>query len=121
MAAPTGSAQADVIYLHKRLVKLGQTPVAVILNRSDETLAPWVEVLRKASGGWPALGVALEQVDLEAKSRKRAGDRLAAGITKYIGSATQVRTPTIEASDPAVIVKGLATALTKHLKTLAGR
>lgn len=121
VAAPTGSAQADVVYLHKRLGKLGQTPVAVILNRSDETLAPWVEVLRKAAGGWPALGVALEQVDLEAKARKRAGDRLASGLTKLIAGATQVRTPTIEASDPAVIVKGLATALVPHLKTLAGR
>ena len=121
VAAPSGSAQADAVFLHKRLGKLEQRPVGVILNRSDESPPPWLEVLRKTSTGWPALGAAIAQVDLELKTRRRAGDRLASGLTKSIGTVTQIRTPTIEAADPAVIVRGLATALTPHLDVLAGR
>lgn len=121
VSAPTGSAQADVVFLHKKLAKLEHTPVGVILNRSDETAPPWLEVLRKASPGWPALGAAIEQVDLELKTRRRAGDRLAAGLTRSIGAIPQIRTPTIEAADPAIIVRGLATALTPHLDRLAGK
>jgi anion-transporting ArsA/GET3 family ATPase len=121
VAAPSGSAQADAVFLHKRLGKLEQRPVGVILNRSDESPPPWLEVLRKSATGWPALGAAIAQVDLELKTRRRAGDRLASGLTKSIGTVTQIRTPTIEAADPAVIVRGLATALTPHLDVLAGR
>jgi anion-transporting ArsA/GET3 family ATPase len=121
VAAPTGSAQADVVFLHKRLARLKQTPVGVILNRSDERAPPWLEVLRKAAPGWPALGAAIEQVDLEQKTRRHAGDRLATGLARAIGTVPQVRTPTIEAADPAVIVRGLATALTPKLDQLAGK
>jgi hypothetical protein len=121
VAAPSGSAQADAVFLHKRLGRLEQRPVGVIVNRSDESPPPWLEVLRKTSTGWPALGAAIAQVDLELKTRRRAGDRLASGLTKSIGTVAQIRTPTIEAADPAVIVRGLATALTPHLDVLAGR
>jgi len=95
--------------------------VGVILNRSDESPPPWLEVLRKSAGGWPALGAAIAQVDLELKTRRRAGDRLSDGLKKAIGQVPQLRTPTIEAADPAVIVRGLATALTPSLEQLAGR
>ncbi len=121
VAAPSGSAQADVVFLHKKLAKLEQTPVGVILNRSDEAAPPWVEVLRKAAPGWPALGAAIEQVDLELKTRRHAGDRLARGLAKQIGRVPQIRTPTIEAADPTIIVRGLATALAPHLDLLVGK
>jgi hypothetical protein len=121
VTAPSGSAMADAIFLHKKLGRLDQRSVGVILNRSDESPPPWLEVLRKAAPGWPAIGTALEQVDLELKTRRRAGDRLSDGLKKGIGAVPQLRTPTIEAADPAVIVRGLATALTPHLDTLAGR
>ncbi len=121
VAAPSGSAQADAIFLHKKLGRLDQMPVGVILNRSDESAPPWLETLKGAAPGWPALGAAIAQVDLELKTRRRSGDRLSAGLTKAIGTVPQVRTPTIEAADPTVIVRGLATALMPHLDRLAGR
>lgn len=121
VSAPTGSAQADVVFLHKRLGKLGSSPVAVLLNRSDEQPPAWVETLHKTASGWPAIAAAIQQVEVEFKTRKRAGDRLAQGLTKSIGSVLQVRTPTIEASDPAVIVRELATRLEPSLDRITGR
>lgn len=120
VASPSGAAEADAIFLHKRLARLSQRPVGVILNRSDETPPPWLETLRTTAPGWPAIGSAIAQVELELKTRKRAGDRLASGLAKAMGAVPQVRTPTIEAADPAVVVRGLATALEPHLEALAG-
>lgn len=121
VAAPSGSAQADVVFLNKRLLRLKQTPTAILLNRSDTTSPPWLEVIKKASGGWPALGAAITQVEVELASRKRQGDRLATVLTKEIGSVQQLRLPTIEASDPAIIVRELATQLEPHLAKLTSR
>ncbi len=121
VAAPSGSAQADAIFLHKRLGRLEQRPVGVILNRSDESPPPWLGVLREVAPSWPAIGSAIAQVELELKARRNAGDRLSSGLAKAIGDVPQLRTPTIEAADPAVIVRGLATALAPHLEVLAGR
>lgn len=121
VSAPTGSAQADVVYLHKRLLKLEQNASALLLNRSDDAPPPWLDVIKKASGGWPALGTAIGQVEVELASRKRSGDRLAAALTKDVKGVPQLRLPTIEASDPAVIVRELATKLTPHLSKLTPR
>jgi len=121
VAAPSGSAQADVVFLNKRLQRLKQIPTALLLNRSDTTSPPWLEVIKKASGGWPALGAAVTQVEVELAGRKRQGDRLATVLTKEIGSVQQLRLPTIEASDPAVIVRELATQLAPQLAKLTSR
>lgn len=118
VAAPTGSAQADAVFLSKRLARLDHTARAAVLNRADETAPPWVEVLKKAAPGWPALGGAIQQVEVELASRKRAGDRLAAALTKDLKSVPQVRLPTVEAADPAVVVRELATQLAPHLTKL---
>ena len=115
VSAPTGSAQADAVFLSKRLGKLNQTARAAVLNRADENAPPWVEVLKKAAPGWPALGGAIQQVEVELASRKRAGDRLAAALTKDLKTVPQVRLPTVEAADPAVVVRELATQLAPSL------
>ena len=118
VAAPTGSAQADAVYLSKKLGRLKQNTRAAVLNRADERTPPWVDVLRKAAPGWPALGVAIEQVEVELASRKRAGDRLAAALTKDLKGVPQLRLPTIEAADPALVVRELATQLAASLDKL---
>jgi len=119
VAAPTGSAQADAVFLSKRLGRLQQRARAAVLNRADEASPPWVGVLKKAAPGWPALGGAIEQVEVELASRKRAGDRLAAALAKDLKDVQQLRLPTIEASDPAVVVRELATTLGPSLGKLA--
>jgi anion-transporting ArsA/GET3 family ATPase len=120
VAAPTGSAQADAVFLSKRLAKLNQVARVAVLNRADEIAPPWVDVLKKAAPGWPALGGAIQQVEVELASRKRAGDRLAAALTKDLKLVPQLRLPTVEAADPAVVVRELATQLAPSLKKLAG-
>jgi anion-transporting ArsA/GET3 family ATPase len=121
VAAPSGSAQADLVYLFRRLGRLEQTPTALLLNRADDEPPPWLDVLRRASGGWPALKTAIDQVEVELATRKRAGDRLAAALTKDVKGTPQWRLPTIEASDPAVIVRELATRLAPELPKIAPR
>ncbi len=118
VSAPTGSAQADAVFLSKRLARLNQKARAAVLNRADETSPPWVAVLKAAAPGWPALGGAIQQVEVELASRKRAGDRLAAALTKDLKGVTQLRLPTVEAADPAVVVRELATQLAPALAKL---
>jgi anion-transporting ArsA/GET3 family ATPase len=118
VAAPTGSAQADAVFLSKRLGRLKQTARAAVLNRADERSPAWVDVLKGAAPGWPALGSAIQQVEVELASRKRAGDRLAATLTKDLRNVPQLRLPTVEAADPAVVVRELATELGKSLSKL---
>ena len=48
VAAPTAAARDDVLYLAKRLTKLGRVPRALVLNRADTAAAPYVTVLRRA-------------------------------------------------------------------------
>lgn len=118
VAAPTGSAQADAVFLSKRLGKLDHSARVAVLNRADEKAPGWVDVLKKAAPGWPALGGAIGQVEVELASRKRAGDRLAAALTKDLKNVPQLRLPTVEAADPAVVVRELATQLGPSLAKL---
>jgi anion-transporting ArsA/GET3 family ATPase len=119
VAAPSGSAQADVAFLAKRLAKLHHAPSALVLNRSDEQAPPWLGELRSEAPGWPPLGEALVQVEREFDVRKRAGDRLAIALSKELVRVPQIRLPTLESPDPAVIVRELATRMAPHLGTLA--
>jgi anion-transporting ArsA/GET3 family ATPase len=118
VSAPTGSAQADAVFLSRKLGRLHQTARAAVLNRADEHTPPWLDVLKKAAPGWPALGGAIQQVEVELASRKRAGDRLAAALTKDLRNVPQLRLPTVEAADPAVVVRELATELAPSLAKL---
>lgn len=118
VAAPTGSAQADVRFLARRLTRLNHAPTALVLNRSDEKEPAWLGTLRKEAPGWPPLGEAIRQVEHEFAVRRGAGDRLARALAKDISRAPQVRLPTLESPDPAVIVRELATRMDPHLSTL---
>ena len=115
VAAPSGAAQADAVYLDKKLRRLEQHATLALLNRADEGAPPWVEVLKKSAPGWPALGAAIQQVEVEIASRRRAGDRLAAALAKDLKGLPQLRLPTVEAADPALIVREVAARLAPHL------
>lgn len=121
VAAPSGSAQADAVFLAKRLKRMEQEASLVLLNRADEKPPAWVETLKQATVGWPALESALQQVEIEMASRRRAGDRLAQALKKDLAGLTQLRLPTVEAADPAVIVKDVAGRLGPELTKFAPR
>lgn len=118
VSAPTGSSQADVVFLAKRLTRLNHNPTALVLNRSDEAPPPWLATLKAAAPGWPALGEAIAQVEVEFANRKRNGDRLALALAKDLPRIPQVRMPTLEAPDPAEIVRQLATRFEPRLELL---
>ncbi|MDQ3031649.1 MAG: AAA family ATPase [Myxococcota bacterium] len=118
VSAPTGSAQADVAFLARKLTRLNHVPTALLLNRSDENEPDWLAPLRKEAPGWPPLADAVAQVQHEFDVRKRAGDRLSASLTKELARVPQVRLPTLESPDPAQIVRDLATRMAPHLSTL---
>lgn len=121
VAAPTGSARADVGFLAKRLARYNHVPTALLLNRADEREPPWMAALRSEVPGWPPLAEALSQVQHELDVRKRGGDHLASALAKEVPRIPQVRLPTFEEPDPADIVRDLATALTPQLDVLLGR
>ena len=119
VAAPTGSAQADVSFLARKLSKLNHRPAALVLNRSDQAEPGWLETLGHAGSGEEALDAAVAQVRLEYATRKRAGDKLAALFTRELAGVPQVRMPTLESPDPVEIVRALATLMEPHLSVLA--
>jgi anion-transporting ArsA/GET3 family ATPase len=119
VSAPTGSAQADVAFLGRRLDRLKQTPAAILLNRSDETLPDWLVALRKEVPGWPPLGDVIAQLQQEFESRKRAGDRLSAALRRDLARIPQIRLPSFESPDPAQIVRALATHLDPYLSVFS--
>lgn len=119
VAAPSGSAQADVAFLARKLGRWHHAPTALVLNRSDETAPEWLATLRREAIGSAPLEEAIAQVEHELAVRKRAGDRLSAALAKDgLARVPQVRLPTVESPDPAAIVRELATRMTPHLRTL---
>lgn len=120
VAAPSGSAAADVRFLSRKLKRLGQHPTALVLNRSDRSSPPWLGELEAARGLSPELGQALSAVHAEFQTRQRQGDLLAQTLGKELPNVPAVRLPTLEARDPSRIVRQLADLLKGELGLLAG-
>lgn len=120
VAAPSGSASADVRFLSRRLKRLGQRPTAMLLNRADESMPSWVAELAGNGAMPPELTAALEAVRAEFATRVRAGDHLELTLKSALPRVPAVRLPTIEARDPARIVRELGDLLGSHLSLLAG-
>src|SRR5262249_33217998 len=78
VAAPTGAARADALYLMRRLDRLAREPVALVLNRADLTEFSWARALRADATLSPALRAALAQLEAERMARTTAADRMAA-------------------------------------------
>lgn len=120
VAAPSGSAASDVRFLHRKLKRLGQRPTALVLNRADPVTPPWLGELESLGDLPPELTEALEAVHAEFRTRQRAGDALAHGLSRDLPGVPAVRLPTLEARDPSRIVRQLADLLAPDLGLLTG-
>ncbi|MBZ0119185.1 MAG: AAA family ATPase [Sandaracinaceae bacterium] len=116
VAAPSGSAVADVGFLSRKLKRLGQHPKAVVLNRADQGTPAWLATLDE--GASAELKPILETLGAEHHARQRAGDHLAQSIARDLPGVPGLRLPTLEARDPSQIVIRLATLLHPHLRQL---
>ena len=118
VAAPTAAARDDVLFLAKRLSKLGREPRAIVMNRADLRPAPYVTALRAARGLSPALTDALAMLDDERVSRGAAADAMTADLAKQLRGTPIVRLPYIEAVAADEVVHALSTELEAHHATL---
>ena len=118
VAAPTAAARDDVLYLAKRLEKLGRAPRAVILNRADLQAAPYVQALKGASGLPASIVDALAVLEDERESRAAAATTLEREL-RPLGSVPVLRLPYIEQSAPEAIVMALHESLAAHLQVLS--
>lgn len=118
VAAPTAAARDDVLFLAKRLEKLGRAPRALLLNRADTRPAPHVAALRSSKGLSPALMDALEMLDDERASRGAAADAMARDLAKQLPGTPLVRLPFVEAHAAGEVVYALSTELDEHHRTL---
>ncbi|HVY47097.1 MAG TPA: ArsA-related P-loop ATPase, partial [Minicystis sp.] len=118
VAAPTGAARADALFLAKRLEKFDRRPTAIVLNRADLTEFAWARKLREAPTVSPSIRAALAQLEVERMARTAAGDALAAELAKRFPSLPLVRLPALNVRSPADIVRELATELDPSLGAL---
>jgi anion-transporting ArsA/GET3 family ATPase len=118
VAAPTEAARDDVLYLDKRLDKLGRAPRAIVVNRADTEPAPYVRALREAPGVPASMVEAMAMLEEERASRKVAADTMVADLKKQLPKVPVVRLPFIEAPAPEAVVAALSRELEGHLKVL---
>jgi anion-transporting ArsA/GET3 family ATPase len=118
VAAPTGAARDDVLYLAKRLEKLGRAPRAIVLNRADTEPAPYARALRAGPGVPPAIAEAVALLDEERQGRAAAADAMAADLGQRLPRVPLVRLPHVEAAAPEAIVAALSRALEPHLRAI---
>ncbi len=118
VAAPTGAARDDVLYLAGRLEKLGRRPRAIVLNRADTHSPQWVRALRGGQGVPASIVEALAVLDDERASRRTTADVLSAGFRKNLPGAPIIRLPYIEATAPETIMAALSEELDAHLDAL---
>ena len=117
VAAPTAAARDDVLYLAKRLEKLGRAPRAVVLNRADLQGAPFVQALKGERGLPGSIVEALAVLEDERESRTAAAATLTLEL-RPLGAVPIVRLPHIEQSAPEAIVMALRESLAPHLHVL---
>jgi len=120
VAAPTGSALADVRFLARKLEKLGRAPAAVVLNRADVTPRAWAAALLADAYTPPALAIALRQIESEREARTTAADQMSEVLARHLASVPRVRLPFVESRGPAEIVLRLADEIASGLGVLAG-
>ncbi len=120
VAAPTGSALADVRFLARKLEKFGRTPSGVVLNRADIAPRAWAEPLRADPHTPPALAAALAQLEAERVARTTAADQMAEVLARHLASVPRVRLPFVESRSPAEIVLRLADEIGSGVGVLTG-
>jgi anion-transporting ArsA/GET3 family ATPase len=120
VAAPTGSALADVRFLARKLEKLSRAPSAVVLNRADVAQRAWAAPLLADAHTPPALAAALRQIEAEREARTSAADQMSEVLARHLASVPRVRLPFVESRSPAEIVLRLADEIASGLSVLAG-
>jgi anion-transporting ArsA/GET3 family ATPase len=118
VAAPTGAARADVLYLARRLEKFGRRPSALVLNRADLTELGFARALRSDANLSAPMRAALAQLEVERMARTAAGDALAAELARRFPDLPLVRLPAVNDRSSAEIVKSLASELDASLAAL---
>jgi anion-transporting ArsA/GET3 family ATPase len=118
VAAPTAAARDDVLYLAKRLTKLGRTPSCLVLNRADTVDAPFLQRLRGAAGVSPPIARAIGVLEAERASRSEAAQALERALSSALPRVPIVRLPHVEAVAPEAIVGALSESLALHLGVL---
>ena len=118
VAAPTAAARDDVLFLAKRLEKLGRAPRALLVNRADTRPAPHVTAMRGSPALSQALADALEMLDEERRSRSAAADAMTADLARELPGTPIVRLPFIEAHAAGEGVTALSAELDAHHATL---
>jgi len=120
VAAPTGSAEADLHYLAKKLTKLERHTSACVLNRADVGASPWIDDVRAHDSTTASLRAAVDQLEVERAARTLAGDEMAREIARRLPKVPLVRLPNVAALHPADVVGALATELAPSLEVLCG-
>lgn len=118
VAAPTAAARDDVLYLSKRLHKLGRVPRALVLNRADTHAPLFVRALQGAGRLSPSIAEALAALESERSHRTLAATTLERELGSALMSAPVIRLPYVEASAPDAIVMALCASLTPQLHVL---
>ncbi len=118
VSAPTAAARDDVLFLAKRLEKLGRAPRAIVMNRADVRLAPYLQTLRAAKGLPAAMSEAVTTLEGESASRTTAADAFCADLRRRLSKPAMLRLPYLDATSPAAIVTALSTELDAHLGAL---
>jgi anion-transporting ArsA/GET3 family ATPase len=118
VAAPTRAARDDVLFLGRRLEKLGRKPQAIVMNRADLGPLPYVRALREGRDVPQSVLDAVSALEDERTSRAAAAATLSADLSKRMPKVPIVRLPFIEATAPEAIVSALSNAIDEHLETL---
>lgn len=118
VAAPTAAARDDVLYLAKRLEKLGRAPRALLVNRADTRPAPHVTALRGSASISQALADAIEMLDDERASRSAAADEMTRDLARELPKIPLIRLPYVEAHAAGEVVNALSTELDPHHRAL---
>lgn len=118
VAAPTAAARDDVLFLSKRLHKLGRAPRALVLNRADTHAPPFVQALNGGGRLSPSITEALSVLEAERTHRTRAATTLERELGSALVSVPVIRLPFVEANAPDAIVMALCASLTPQTHVL---
>ena len=118
VAAPTRAARDDVLFLGRRLEKLGRKPQAIVMNRADLGPLPYVRALQEGRDVPRSVLDAVSALEDERASRAAAAATLSGDLSKRMPKVPIVRLPFIEATAPEAIVSALSEAIDEYLETL---
>jgi len=111
VAAPTAAARDDVLYLAKRLEKLGRRPRAIVMNRADLGRAEYARVLDGSKDIPASVAEAVSMLEEERRGRVLAADSMCTDLARQLSNVPIVRLPFVEAIAPEAVVARLSTEM----------